>query len=82
MLGEVKPAQVTTRQNGLYDVEYTCDAEGPCRVDVSYAGYPVPNRSAQNTAVSANKCHSLRCCHDCSLGEPSGDEQKNIWNSC
>jgi len=28
---------------GLYDVTYTPDFEGPCRVDVSYGGQPVPN---------------------------------------
>jgi len=44
-VGEVKQAQVTVRGNGLYDVEYTPDAEGPCKVDVMYAGQPVPNRS-------------------------------------
>jgi len=40
----VKVAPVTMRGNGLYDVEYTPDDEGPCRVDVTYAGHPVPNR--------------------------------------
>ena len=44
MLGETKQAQVNVRGNGLYDVEYTPDAEGPCKVDVTYAGHPVPNR--------------------------------------
>jgi len=41
----VKQAAVTVRGNGLYDVEYTPDAEGPCKLDVAYAGQPVPNRS-------------------------------------
>jgi len=40
----LKPAQVRDRGNGLYDVEYTPDTEGPCKVDVTYAGHPVPNR--------------------------------------
>jgi len=44
LVGVVKQAQVTVRGGGLYDVEYTPDAEGPCKVDVTYAGQPVPNR--------------------------------------
>ena len=44
VVGEVKQAQVTMRGNGLYDVEYLPDAEGPCKIDVTYAGHPVPNR--------------------------------------
>lgn len=40
----MKPAEVRDRGNGLYDVEYTPDTEGPCKIDVTYAGQPVPNR--------------------------------------
>jgi len=43
-VGAVTPAQVRDRGNGLYDVEYTPDTEGPCTIDVTYAGQPVPNR--------------------------------------
>ena len=48
LTGAVKQAQVTVRGNGLYDVEYTPDTEGPCQVDVSYAGHAVPNRYPPN----------------------------------
>lgn len=41
--GLKKPAEVTPRGNSVYDVSYTPDTEGPVKVDVSYAGYPVPN---------------------------------------
>ena len=40
----MKQAEVTMRGNGLYDVEYMPDMEGPCRLDVTYAGHAVPNR--------------------------------------
>ena len=35
---------MTVRGNSLYDVEYVPDTEGPCKVDVTYAGQHVPNR--------------------------------------
>ena len=42
--GQSVPAQITPRDNGLFDVSYTPDTEGPIKVDVSYAGEAVPNR--------------------------------------
>lgn len=56
-VGVVKEAAVTVRGNGLYDVEYIPDAEGPCKLEVSYAGQPVPNRSVADETLSAVHLH-------------------------
>ena len=42
--GQRKTAEVTPRRPGLYDVSYLPESEGPCRVDVTYGGQPVPHR--------------------------------------
>lgn len=44
MPGRRRPAQVKPRGDGTYDVVYYPDLEGPCKVDVLYAGKPVPGR--------------------------------------
>lgn len=46
-LGATRPAQVQPRGDGTYDVAYFPDVEGPFRVDVKYAGQPVPNSPFQ-----------------------------------
>jgi len=43
-VGKVKQAQVMVHGNGLCNVEYIPDSEGPYEVDVMYAGHHVPNR--------------------------------------
>ena len=42
--GIKRPAQITPKVDGTYDVVYYPEVEGPCMVDVKYAGQPVPNR--------------------------------------
>jgi hypothetical protein len=43
--GQSKPAQLTPKGNGLFDVSFTPDKEGSVKIDVAYAGEAVPNRS-------------------------------------
>jgi len=40
--GQKKPAQINPRGDGTFDVVYYPENEGPCQVNVSYAGKPVP----------------------------------------
>ena len=42
--GLSKPVQVTPKGNGVFDVTYTPDKEGPVKVDIKYGGETVPNR--------------------------------------
>jgi filamin len=42
--GQSVPVDVApATKRGTYDVAYTPDFEGPCRLDVTYGGQPVPN---------------------------------------
>lgn len=46
--GQRRPAQINPRGDGTFDVVYYPDVEGPCKVDVLYAGKPVVNRCEFN----------------------------------
>lgn len=43
-LGMKRQGQVKARGNGLFDASYYLDAEGPCKVEVYFAGRPVAGR--------------------------------------
>lgn len=45
--GQRRPAQINPRGDGTFDVVYYPDVEGPCKVDVLYAGKPALNRSVR-----------------------------------
>ena len=47
--GVKRPAQMTARPDGTYDIVYYPEIEGKCQVEVKYAGQPVPNRLVKIT---------------------------------
>ena len=52
--GQKHPVQTNPRGDGTFDVVYYPDIEGPCQVNVTYAGKPVPGRSVDATQLDPN----------------------------